>query len=93
MAEKVKTQMDTTSSWGSPGPDGVHPGVSREPGDEADKQWVINCYKTVLTCEDKNRVSLENKIKLNQGKFAKGIRWKFYACTWPISKSLNKRQD
>lgn len=53
--------MDNTNSRGSPGPDGVHSGVSREPEDEAEKQKVINCYKTVLICEDKNRVSLENK--------------------------------
>lgn len=62
-AENAKTQMDIVNSRGSPGPDGLHPGVSRESEDEADKQWVINCYKTVLICEAKNRVSLENKIK------------------------------
>lgn len=34
--------MGNMNSRVSPGPDGVHPGVSREPEDEADKQWVIN---------------------------------------------------
>lgn len=38
IAEKVMTRMDNVNSKGSPGPDGVHPGVSREPEDEADKQ-------------------------------------------------------
>lgn len=71
MVGKVMTQMDNVNSRGSPGPDGAHPGVSRELEDEADKQQVRKFYKTVLMCclsnrdicEDKNRVPLENKTK------------------------------
>lgn len=90
IVEKVKTQMDNTNSKGSPGPDGVHPGVSKEPEDETDKQWVINCYKTVLICKYKNRVSLENKIKWSQGKYAKGIGCKCDAAHGQLVKALIK---
>jgi len=53
--------MDRINSRISPGPDGVHPGISREPEDEADEWWVINsCLKLYCYLKTNNVVSSNN---------------------------------